>query len=65
MLTAAQEFPYTPVILKRDVGQTILAQIEKQKNYLFGVVLEVVPVRQYVYKAMAAQIFGYLGNISA
>ena len=65
MRTAAQESTYTPVILKRDVGQTILAKIEEQKNYLSGVVLEVVPVRQYVYRAMAAQIFGYLGNISA
>ncbi|MDR3589599.1 MAG: penicillin-binding protein 2 [Negativicutes bacterium] len=63
-LQAGQEFPYTPVRLKRDVDQAVLARIEEHKADLPGVVIEAVPVRYYLYGQLAAQLFGFIGRIN-
>lgn len=57
-------FPHTPVRLKRDVDDAMLAKIEERKYYLPGVIVEAAPIRYYLYKHLAAQVFGYVGNIS-
>jgi penicillin-binding protein 2 len=63
-LQAAQDFPFTPVRLKRDVNQAVLARIEERKAELPGVVVEAVPVRYYVYGQLAAHLFGFIGRIN-
>jgi len=63
-LQAGQEFPYTPVRLKRDVDQATLAKIEEHKAELPGVVVEAIPVRYYLYGPLAAHLFGFIGRIN-
>jgi len=53
---------YIPVRLKRDVSFEIVAKIEEKK--LPGVIIEVQPIRNYIYGYTAAHVFGYLGEIS-
>lgn len=64
MLEKGAEFPLTPVRIKRDADAQMIARIEEHKAYLTGVIIEAMPVRQYVYKELAAQVFGYVGMIS-
>ncbi|MBP2628781.1 MAG: penicillin-binding protein 2 [Firmicutes bacterium] len=64
MLKDGQEFIYTPIRLKRDVDQMMLAKIQEHKYYLPGVMIEAIPVRYYVYKELAAHVFGFVGSIS-
>jgi penicillin-binding protein 2 len=64
MLGEGAEFPLTPVRIKRDADAQMIARVEEQKAYLKGVIIETMPVRQYVYKELAAQVFGYVGGIS-
>ncbi|VBB08838.1 Hypothetical protein LUCI_4119 [Lucifera butyrica] len=64
MIAAGAEFPYQPVRIRRDADEAMLAKISERKSYLPGVVTEAVPVRQYLYKTLAAQVLGYVGIIS-
>ena len=64
MLKDAEEFMYTPIRLKRDADPMMIAKIQEHKYYLPGVVIEAIPVRSYVYKELAAQVFGFVGSIS-
>lgn len=63
-LKAGEEFMYTPIRVKQDVDQIILTKIQEHKYYLPGVIIEAVPVRHYVYNELAAQVFGFIGNIN-
>ncbi|HKX19098.1 MAG TPA: penicillin-binding protein 2 [bacterium] len=63
-LDAGRDRPFEPVRLKRDVPKEIVAAIEESQLDLPGVLVEVEPVRQYVYKTLGAQIFGYVGEIN-
>jgi len=64
MLQAGQEFPYSPIRVKRDVDEALIAKVQERKSYLPGVVVEALPVRHYVYNQLAAHMLGYLGRIS-
>lgn len=64
MLKDGEEFLYTPIRLKRDVDQMMVAKIQEHKYYLPGVMIEALPVRHYVYKDLAAHVFGFVGSIS-
>jgi len=64
MLQDGEEFIYTPIRLKRDVDQMMLAKIQEHKYYLPGVMIEAIPVRNYIYKELAAQVFGFVGSIN-
>jgi len=63
LLQRGQQFLFTPVRLKRDADQTAMAKIQENKSWLPGVVVEAIPVRQYVYGELAAHMFGYIGQI--
>ena len=54
---------YVPTVLANDLTQDIVTKIEEQRNDLPGVSVEVQPIRYYPYKTMAAQVFGYVGQI--
>lgn len=56
--------PFEPVRLKVDVGQDVVAKIEERRSDLPGVVVEVLPVRNYLHKLMGAHTVGYVSEIS-
>lgn len=56
--------PYYPVRLKRDVDAKTVTLVEESRLDLPGVIVEELPVRDYIYGRYAAHLFGYLGNIS-
>ena len=53
---------YMAIRLKTDVDQTIVAQIAERRMELPGVVIEVQPIRHYVYDDFAPHLLGYLGE---
>ncbi len=53
---------YEPVRLKTDVDIETVARIEERKMDLPGVIIEVQPIRTYVYDNLASHILGYLGD---
>jgi len=53
------------IILKRDISQKELVIIEERKNELPGVIIDKVPVRDYVYNSFGSHMLGYVGEISA
>lgn len=62
---AEQTFrPFDPIRLKKDIQLETLAKIEEQKNDLPGVILETVPIREYIYGDLGCHLFGYVGEIS-
>lgn len=64
MLASGKGFPYSPIRIKRDVDQTMIAKITERREYLPGVMVEAIPVRHYVYNRLAAHTFGYVGRIN-
>lgn len=56
--------PLEPIRIKSDVSQEIVAKIAERKADLPGVMIDVEAVRNYIYKELAAHIFGYVGEIS-
>jgi penicillin-binding protein 2 len=57
--------PYTPLLLKEDIGRDLLAAVEVHKYDLPGVVVHVTPRRHYLFGTFAAHLLGYVGEISA
>ena len=55
---------FEPVRLKIDVGQNIVAAIEERRSELPGVVVEILPVRNYVHNQMGVHVLGYVSEIS-
>ncbi|HEY1728500.1 MAG TPA: penicillin-binding protein 2 [Candidatus Baltobacteraceae bacterium] len=56
--------PYGPVILASDLHTSQMARLAERQPDLAGVDLEEQPVRNYPYGKMAADVFGYVGQIS-
>lgn len=57
--------PFVPVKVARNIGRDKLAVVETNSLDLPGVIVDVVPVREYIYGRMMAHILGYVGEISA
>jgi penicillin-binding protein 2 len=55
--------PYRPVTVKKDVDPTVIALLEEESLHLPGVLVETVPVRDYLSGELTAQILGYTGPI--
>ena len=55
---------FDPIRIKNDVGPDLLTIIEEQKELYPGVVVEVQPIRQYIFKEMAVHALGYVSEIS-
>lgn len=64
MLNEGQEYPYTPVRLKRDADAVMVTKVQEGKEKLPGVLVEAIPVRHYLYNQLAAHTLGYVGVIS-
>jgi penicillin-binding protein 2 len=56
--------PYFPVRLARDVDPPTVTRVEEARLDLPGVIVEEIPVRNYIYGKYASHLFGYLGKIS-
>lgn len=56
--------PYGPVVLASDLHTSQMARLAEAQPDLPGVDLEEQPVRNYPYGTMAADVFGYVGQIS-
>jgi penicillin-binding protein 2 len=56
--------PYAQVTLKTDAGPGVLTVLGERAGEFPGVVQEPVSIRAYPYGEMAAQLFGYVGEIS-
>lgn len=54
---------YVPTILASDLTQDIVTKVEERRNELPGISVDVQPIRYYPYNDMAAQVFGYVGQI--
>jgi len=63
-LREARDRPFQPVPLRRDVPKEIVAAIEEGRMDLPGVLVQVEPVRRYLYGSLAAHLLGYLGEIN-
>ncbi|MEA1971080.1 MAG: penicillin-binding protein 2 [Thermodesulfobacteriota bacterium] len=57
--------PFVPVRICKNIDRDKLAIVETNSLDLPGVVVDVVPVREYIYGEMMAHILGYVGNISS
>lgn len=54
---------YEPTVLAQDLTQDVVTKVEERRNELPGISIDVQPIRFYPYDSMAAQIFGYVGQI--
>ena len=59
-----REVPYAPVTIKTNAGRGALTVLAERQNEYPGVKQEEVSVREYPYKDMAAQVFGYVSLIT-
>ncbi len=55
---------YKPVLLQQDIGRDTLAALEVHRFDLPGVLINVTPCREYIYKKSASHLLGYLGRTS-
>ncbi|GAB4541836.1 MAG: penicillin-binding protein 2 [Anaerolineae bacterium] len=55
--------PYRPIIIKQDVDPAVVALLEEESIHLPGVLVETVPVREYLTGELTSQILGYTGAI--
>ena len=55
---------FDPIRIKTDVLPDIVTLIEEQKDNYPGVVIEVLPIRDYIYGEYAAHVFGYVSEIN-
>jgi penicillin-binding protein 2 len=55
---------YEPKLLLRDVSRDFVAKIAAQRHRLPGVIISVVPARDYVHGELAAHSVGYIREIS-
>ncbi len=62
--TGATVLPYAPVTIKTDAGRGVLTVLAERQNEYPGVVQQPVSIRSYPYGEMAAQVLGYVGQVS-
>ncbi len=55
---------YKPILLKKGISREQLALVEAHSFDLPGILVDVEPRRNYVYKKNAAHLLGYLGQIN-
>ena len=60
-----QSPPFIPVTIATDVDPMLVAQIEEERLDLPGVIVDISPSRDYLYKDLMSHILGYVGPIPA
>ncbi|RJP57496.1 MAG: penicillin-binding protein 2 [Candidatus Auribacter fodinae] len=61
----SRRVPYVQEKVKRDVTMEQVTQIEEIRDYLPGITIRPVPVRDYRFGNHAAHILGYIGKLTA
>jgi penicillin-binding protein 2 len=56
--------PYAPVTIKTDAGPGVLTVLAEQQNRYPGVTQQPVSIRTYPFGQMAANVLGYVGQVS-
>jgi penicillin-binding protein 2 len=56
--------PYAPVTIKTDAGQGVLTVLAERQSEFPGVTQQPVSLRAYPYGEMAAQVLGYVGQVT-
>ncbi|MBN2568479.1 MAG: penicillin-binding protein 2 [Deltaproteobacteria bacterium] len=56
--------PFLPIKLERNIGRDKVAIVETNSLSLPGVIIDIVPVRKYIYGSALAHVLGYVGEIS-
>lgn len=56
--------PFMPILIRRDLNRRDVAFFEEQKFDLPGVLLEVEPIRHYLYGPQLAHVLGYVGEVT-
>jgi penicillin-binding protein 2 len=56
--------PYAPVTIKTDAGRGVLTVLAERQGEFPGVTQQPVSIRAYPFGAMAAQVLGYVGQVS-
>jgi penicillin-binding protein 2 len=56
--------PYAPVLIRTDAGQGVLTVLAERQQEFPGVTQQPVSIRSYLYGPMAAQVLGYVGQVS-
>jgi penicillin-binding protein 2 len=56
--------PYAPVTIKTDAGQGVLTVLAERQGEFPGVTQQPVSLRSYLFGPMAAQVLGYVGQVS-
>jgi penicillin-binding protein 2 len=56
--------PYAPVTIKTDAGRGVLTVLAERQSEFPGVTQQPVSIRAYPYGEMAAQVLGYVGQVS-
>lgn len=64
LLEEKRRKPFVPIKLERNISREKLAIVETHSLDLPGVVVDVMPVREYIFGGMMAHILGYLGEIT-
>ncbi|MDR3589321.1 MAG: penicillin-binding protein 2 [Negativicutes bacterium] len=55
---------FEPIRVKADIGPDIVTMIEERRSELPGVVIEIQPIRNYIYNELGAHIIGYVSEIN-
>jgi penicillin-binding protein 2 len=55
---------YAPVTIKTDTGAGVLTMLAERQNEFPGVIQQPVSIRDYPFGGMAAQVLGYVGQVS-
>jgi penicillin-binding protein 2 len=56
--------PYAPVTIRTDAGKGVLTVLAERQSEFPGVTQQPVSIRAYPYGEMAAQVLGYVGQVS-
>jgi penicillin-binding protein 2 len=59
-----QNGSFEPIRVKADIGPDIVTKIEERRAELPGVVIEIQPIRSYIYNELGAHVFGYVSEIN-
>jgi penicillin-binding protein 2 len=65
LTTKTRRRRFEPKLLLRDISRDMVAKITAQRYKLPGVVISVVPTRDYLYGDLAAHVIGYIREISS
>lgn len=62
---AAPRRPFEPIRIKTDVDPSVVTTIGEQRTDLPGVIIEELPVRNYVFGEFASHLLGYMREVDA